>query len=134
VGLGASGFYIYRHLPDWVMTTVPEIAAQLSPDSTLYPNPKDLYARLLSETGLLGFFLFLAFQLHLLGDAAAALQRRTGLWRYLGSAALFAWLAILFYNLTQDSFAIPDIWINLGVLAGISAGAIESMKASGTSA
>src|SRR5215211_3133297 len=31
VGLGASGFYILNHLPDWGMTTVPEIARLLSP-------------------------------------------------------------------------------------------------------
>ena len=26
VGLGASGFYIYKNLPDWALTTVPDIA------------------------------------------------------------------------------------------------------------
>ena len=35
VGLGASGFYIYSHLPDWALTTVPEIARQLSPENRL---------------------------------------------------------------------------------------------------
>ena len=38
VGLGASGLYIYDSLPDWAMTTVPEIARQLSPENRLYPN------------------------------------------------------------------------------------------------
>ena len=61
VGLGASGFYIYDHLPDWAMTTVPEIARQLSPENRLYPNPKNMYVRLLAETGLIGFFIFLHF-------------------------------------------------------------------------
>ena len=59
VGLGADGFYIYQNLPDWIMTMVPEIASQLSPTSTLYPNAKNLYVRLLAETGLIGFVLFL---------------------------------------------------------------------------
>ena len=52
VGLGADGFYIYQNLPDWIMTMVPEIASQLSPTSALYPNAKNLYVRLLAETGL----------------------------------------------------------------------------------
>jgi O-antigen ligase len=120
VGLGASGFYIYSYLPDWALTTVPEIARQLSPDSGLYPNPKNLYVRLLAETGLIGFFLFLAFQLSLLGDALLALKNQLPLLQYLGIAAVFTWLALIFYNMTQDSLAIPNLWINLGMLAGMS--------------
>jgi O-antigen ligase len=119
VGLGASGFYIYDHLPDWSLTTVPEIARQLSPESRLYPNPKNLYARLLAETGLIGFFMFLAFQFSILGDVLIAMQKQTTLSRYLAIAGLFSWVAIALYNVTQDSFATPNVWINLGVLAGM---------------
>jgi hypothetical protein len=119
VGLGASGFYMYDRLPDWALTTVPEIARQLSPHSMLYPNPKNLYLRLLAETGLFGLILFLAFQLALLGDAVRALGRRILPWRYIGVAALCTWLALIFYNMTQDSFATPNLWINLGILSGL---------------
>jgi len=120
VGLGASGLYMYARLPDWALTTVPEIARQLNPENSLYPNPKNMYVRLLAETGLLGIVLYLAFQLALLGDALAALQRGTATWRYLGIAAVCTWLAIVFYNLTQDSLATPNLWVNLGMLAGMS--------------
>jgi hypothetical protein len=41
--------------------------------------------------------------------------------RFLGVAGLFSWFAILLSNFTQDSFAIPNIWINLGVLVGMTA-------------
>ncbi|MEP7134753.1 MAG: O-antigen ligase family protein [Chloroflexota bacterium] len=126
VGLGASGFYIYDHLPDWSMTTVPEIAKQLSPDNRLYPNPKNMYARLLAETGLLGFFLFLAFQFSVLGDVLSMLQKNQPLLRFLAVAGLFSWFAILLYNFTQDSFAIPNIWINFGILAGLTVYGLES--------
>jgi len=125
VGLGASGFYIYDHLPDWSLTTVPEIAKQLSPDNRLYPNPKNMYARLLAETGLIGFFLFFAFQFSLLGDVLIVLQKKDALLRCLGVAGLFSWFAILLYNFTQDSFAIPNIWINLGVLVGMTIFALD---------
>ncbi len=128
VGLGASGFYIYDHLPDWSMTTVPEIARQLSPENRLYPNPKNMYARLLAETGLLGFFLFFAFQFSILGDVLTALQKRNSLMRFLGVAGLFSWFAILIYNFTQDSFAIPNIWINFGVLVGMCVFGVEADK------
>jgi O-antigen ligase len=121
VGLGASGFYIYKNLPDWTLTVVPEIARQLSPDSALYPNPKNLYVRLLAETGLLGFFLFVAFQFSILGDALTALRQKSTFWQFLGVAALFSWIAIVLDNMTQDSLALPDMWINLGMLVGVSA-------------
>jgi O-antigen ligase len=126
VGLGASGFYIYDNLPDWAMTTVPDIARQLSPDSRLYPNPKNLYIRLLAETGLIGFFIFVAFLFSILGDALFALNSNPSLMRYLGIAGLFSWLAVALYNVTQDSFATPNIWINFGIVAGMTAYALES--------
>ncbi len=126
VGLGASGFYIYDNLPDWAMTTVPDIARQLSPDSRLYPNPKNFYIRLLAETGLIGLFIFLAFVFSILGDTLFALQSNQSIVRYLGIAGLFSWLAIALYNFTQDSFATPNIWINFGILAGMTAYALES--------
>jgi O-antigen ligase len=120
VGLGASGFYIYQNLPDWALTTVPEIAKQLSPDSRLYPNPKNLYIRLLAETGLIGFILFFAFQFYVLGDILSLLHRKEAWGRFAVTAGLFAWIAITFYNFTQDSLATPNIWIVSGVLVGVS--------------
>ena len=121
VGLGASGFYIYDHLPDWALTTVPEIARQLNPENRLYPNPKNMYVRLLAETGLVGFFVFVAFLFSLLGDALRALQSKTTVGRYLGIAGIFSWFAIALYNITQDSFATPNLWINFGILVGMTA-------------
>jgi O-antigen ligase len=119
VGLGASGFYMYNNLPDWTMTTVPEIARQLNPTNRLYPNPKNMYVRILAEGGLLGFSFLLAFLFGLLGDALSFL-RKPGLLRFLGIAGLYSWLAISLYNITQDSFATPNIWVNLGILVGMS--------------
>jgi O-antigen ligase len=119
-GLGASGFYIYSNLPDWALTTVPEIAKQLDPGNHLYPNPKNLYVRLLAETGLIGFFLFLAFQFHVLGDILDSLRRNEPWARFAAVAGVFAWLAITFYNFTQDSLTTPNIWLVPGILVGLS--------------
>jgi hypothetical protein len=119
VGLGASGFYLYDHLPDWVMTTVPEIVHHLDPSSHLYPNPKNMYLRVLAEGGLLSFSFFLAYLFGLLGEVLSFL-RKPGLLRFLGIAGLCSWLAVAIYNFTQDSFATPNIWVNLGILVGIS--------------
>ena len=119
VGLGASGLYIYDYLPDWAMTTVPEIARQLSPENHLYPTPKNMYARLLAETGLFGFILYFAFLFSVLGDSLMGLQGRKLFVRYLGIAGLFSLIAIALYNNTQDSFATPNIWLIPGVVTGM---------------
>jgi len=121
VGLGASGFYIYQNLPDWALTTVPEIAKQMNPENRLYPNPKNLYVRLLAETGLIGFFLFIAFQLHVLGDMLNLLRRKVPWARFAAVSGVFAWLAITFYNFTQDSLTTPNIWLVSGILVGLAA-------------
>lgn len=128
VGLGASGFYIYQNLPDWTLTTVPEIAKQLDPRSRLYPNPKNLYVRLLAETGLFGFILFLAFQFGVLGDSLSMLKRAETWARFAAIAGVFAWLAIALYNFTQDSLTTPNIWIIPGILVGIAS--LQSNKES----
>jgi O-antigen ligase len=119
VGLGASGFYIYQNIPDGVLMGVPEIAEALAPDSRLFPNPKNLYVRLLAETGLVGLALFGAFWLGLLADALEALHRPTNLGRFLGTAGLFTLAALALQAVSQDSFALPELWLNLGILAGV---------------
>lgn len=124
-GFGASGLYIYQNLPDWSLTTLPEIARQQSTENRLYPNPKNMYIRLFAETGIIGFFLYLAFQMYLLGDILL-LHLRKELWtRFAVIAGTFAWLGVTLYNFTQDSFATPNIWLVSGIMIGLS---VNSMK------
>ena len=119
VGLGGSGFYIYQNLPDWSLTTVPEIAKQLNPANKLYPNPKNLYVRLLAETGLFGFVLFIAFLFNVLGETLSLFKRSEAWTRFAVVAGVFAWVAIALYNFTQDSLTTPNIWIVPGILVGL---------------
>ncbi|MDX9991353.1 MAG: O-antigen ligase family protein [Anaerolineales bacterium] len=119
VGLGASGFWIYPNMPDELLMGEPEIAAALAPRSGLFPNPKNLYVRLLAETGLAGLTLFLAFWLGILADGLAALRRTSVFSRFLGAAAVFTLTALVFQSVSIDSFALPELWLNLGILAGI---------------
>jgi O-antigen ligase len=119
VGLGASGFYIYDKMPDWAMTFEPEIARQFSPEDSSYPNPKNMYGRLLAETGLVGFFMFIAFQFFLLGEVLSAFRNGSSFMRYLGIAGLFSWVAVAMFNTTQDSFAMPDLWLVPGIVIGV---------------
>jgi hypothetical protein len=62
--------------------------------------------------------LFIVFFMASLADALDLL-RRGGFFAFPGAAGLFAWLAIALYNVTQDSFATPNIWLVLGIIAGV---------------
>jgi O-antigen ligase len=126
VGLGASGFTMYANMPDWALSGVPEIARQLSPSSNLYPNPKNFYIRLLAETGLPGFLLYISFLFTLLAYALKGLREMKPFWRFVSAAGFFSVAAVAAQGISQDSFAMPEMWINLGMLAGIVSFALES--------
>jgi hypothetical protein len=117
-GLGASGLALLQNYPDW-SANLPEVARQLSPDSSLIPNIKNLYIRLLAETGLTGFWAYLVFTLSFLVAIRKLSVSRDKELRFVAIAGAFAWLAISVRNLTQDSFTFPVMWIMLGMLMGL---------------
>ncbi len=120
VGLGGSGLYLYDHVPDWAITTLSEITRQMTIKAWLYPNPKNFYIRLLSETGVVGFTLYLLFWLSVLGIVVRFLGEKDPFFRYLGIGGLFSWFVLIIFNATQDSFIDPNQWFSLGVLLGLS--------------
>jgi O-antigen ligase len=80
-----------------------------------------LYIRLLSETGILGFWSFISLYLLALGKILKLLRSNRKELAFLGTASLLAWLSIVVLGLTQDSLAMPIIWIPLGILIGMTA-------------
>ncbi|MCW5874877.1 MAG: O-antigen ligase family protein [Anaerolineales bacterium] len=118
VGLGASGLYLFPEFPDWSYT-IPEIARQLSPDSDIVPNIKNLHIRLLAETGLPGFWLFTIFFVSFLALLRQMWVAKDGFYRFVAVAGVFAWVATLLRNFTQDSFTFPLMWVLFGLLAGV---------------
>ena len=116
-GFGASGFYLFQNLPEWALSNLPEITEQLAIDSNVYPNPKNLYLRLLAENGLFGFIAYFSFLLAILSQSLDALRRNA--FKVVGIAGLFSWTAILIYYFMQDSFAMAELWINFGIILGI---------------
>jgi hypothetical protein len=118
VGLGGSSLYLADAYPDWSLSGLPELARMLSPDSNTIPNIKNLYIRMLAETGLIGFWLFLAFFLSMLGTIWRLLRAEEPQLKYIGTAGLFIWLAAMIRNLTQDSLTFPVMWVGLGIVIG----------------
>lgn len=121
VGLGGSGLYLFFHYPDWAQN-LQEIARQLSPDSQLIPNVKNLYVRLLAETGLPGFWFFIAFMLSFLSIIRRQYLSSAPTLKFVAVAGLFLWLGLAIRNLTQDSLTFPIMWVSLGIIAGLAPG------------
>ncbi|MCK5635769.1 MAG: O-antigen ligase family protein [Anaerolineales bacterium] len=115
VGLGNAGFLF----PDMVTPSgvgLTEIREILDPSNSNFPNPKNLWIRLLSETGILGFSAFVAW-LILLGSGSYVLMRNSKLlYRVIGVSGAIAVAAVALENFSLDTFALPQMWIATGLL------------------
>ena len=116
VGLGNSGFLFEQTLPGYAYSLT-EIQALLEPGDLHFPNPKNLWVRLLAETGAFGFAAFSAWLLLMATGAYVLSGRGHGLSRVIGLAGLLGLVSILVEGFSLDSFALPQMWILLGALA-----------------
>lgn len=115
VGLGNAGFFFEDGLPAYGHRLV-EIQNLLDPANPNFPNPKSLWLRLLAETGLVGFSAFLIWLGVLAAGGIALAKRARGVDRVIGVAGLLAILAQVSEGFSLDTFALPQLWIILGLL------------------
>jgi O-antigen ligase len=116
VGLGNSGFFIESNLPGYAYRLT-EIKDLRSGAFAGLPNPKNLWVRLLAETGLVGLAAFLTWWV-LTGATALVLWRRgTGVQRLLGLAGVLGLIAAVGEGFSLDTFALPHVWILAGLVA-----------------
>ena len=114
VGLGNSGFFFLETVP-YFGAYLPEILAIANPGIAQFPNAKSLWVRLLAETGIIGF-VFFAVWLSLLAAAAWSLQKRDrGVRGVAALGALFTLGALMVEGFSLDTFALPQLWIALGL-------------------
>ena len=122
-GLGASGFWIYQNIPDWALAGNPEISRQMSPDGSIFPNPKNMIVRLLAETGIAGFSIycvFIFYMLYLANKVRKSTQQGDGtFWKWFGVSAFSSLISIAILGFSQDSFAMPELWLVPGILIGV---------------
>ena len=124
VGLSNAGYYFQENLSSfsWKLMEVRDYMYRFPAP----PNTKSVWVRLLAETGILGFSLWVIWYL-LLWFSARYLYRRSGSQlRTIGLAGCFVLVSFLLEGFSVDSFALPYFWIALGLLTA--AFSVQMMK------
>ena len=118
VGPGNYAYFFEQKLPDQPYNRQPEIVRQITPveGRNRLLTPKNLYARLLAETGLLGTITFTSFVLAVLGCALYLWFSNNEFQRFWGISSLFAMVVFIFVIFSFDSFALPNMWIVFGLI------------------
>jgi O-antigen ligase len=105
-------------LPDRPLAQTPEVLRLVTPDvgRNRLITPKNLYFRLLAETGLVGTAFFLAFVTAILGCALYLWLSSDRDQKFWGTAGLLGLLAFALSAFSYDSFAIPNMWVVFGLI------------------
>ncbi len=122
VGLGNSGFFIPEKMPafGWLLVEINNILYRRS----FLPNVKNLWARLLAETGILGLAVFAVWLVVIWRDTHNPARPDSPLLRCLNWMARFVLLGLLLEGFSVDSFGLPYLWFSLGLATA--AGALQS--------
>lgn len=113
VGLGNAGFFFPSSIPaeGWRLV---EVSKLINRTRTLL-NIKSLWFRLLAETGLVGFSLFIGWLISLSYYLLAKIRSGIVSNKIMGFVGGFVLLGIFFEGLSIDSFAFPYWWVSLGI-------------------
>jgi O-antigen ligase len=115
VGPGNYAFYFDSFLPDRQYARQPEIIRQITPveGRVRLITPKNLYAKLLAETGLIGTITFTTFILAIIGCMLFLWFSKQPFW---GFGSLFGVIVFLIVMFSFDSFALPNMWVIFGLI------------------
>jgi hypothetical protein len=118
VGLGNYAFFFNEMLPDQPLAIMPEVLRLVTPgvEQTQLITSKNLYFRLLAETGLIGLATFLAFVIAIMGCAIYLWLSPNKETKYFGVSGLLGLLAFALGASSFDSFAIPNMWVVFGLI------------------
>ena len=118
IGLGNFTFYFEDALTDRPLRPTPELLRKFVPEEGHHPIivTRNLLARILVETGLLGTATFLAFLVAILGSVGYLWMGPTPEQRFWGRAGLLGLVVFVGVAFSVDSFAIPNMWILFGLV------------------
>jgi len=132
VGLGGAGFFFPALVPEFGYG-LPEVVRYLFTLNIL-PNIKNLWVRLLAETGILGFAFYTSWvYLHWREAVQLEMSGVGELERALGFTGKLFIIALIMEGFSMDTFGLPYYWIALGLVVAArrisqQAKALQSIK------
>ena len=118
VGLGNVGQFSGKFLSAqaWTMDEVRNLLFY----ATIIPNTKSLWVRLLSETGLVGFSCFLTWLIVMWFTGRKLYKQKEPIFKMVGFAGQLVLLAYIVEGFSMDTFALPYVWISMGIMIAAS--------------
>jgi len=113
VGLGNAGFFFPAKITPYGWTLI-EIR-RLMYEYNVILNIKNLWIRILAETGIVGFALFIAWLIVLILAFLHMSSSKKLICAAAGLAGIFVITALPAEGFSIDSFALPYLWISLGL-------------------
>jgi hypothetical protein len=117
VGLGNAGFFFPKLAPamGWATFEIRSVLYYL----TQLPNVKSFWFRLLAETGIIGFSVFITWIYVLFQSTRLSLHNQNSTVKTLAFAGQLSLLAFIGEGFSIDSFAMPYLWVMAGLIASI---------------
>lgn len=117
VGLGRSG-YFFQQTFDSFGYKLPEIL-QVLLRREFIPNAKNLWVRILAETGIIGFSVFIS-TLYVHWKSARKVEiSGNGFLPALGLVGQIFLVALVVEGFSIDTFGLPFIWVSLALIAAV---------------
>ncbi len=117
VGLGNAGSFFEEKLPAyaWALNEPRNIFYR----ADYLPNNKNLWTKILSETGIIGFSTFFIWLVVIWSQANLLKRHADTLIQAIGYAGLFTIIAFVVEGFSIDSFALPYYWIITGIISAV---------------
>jgi hypothetical protein len=115
VGLNFSGAYFPKYLPPyaWQLTETRDLMFR----TNNLLNIKNLWTRLLGETGIIGFSLFITILVITLITGISLVKQADKTKEVIGWMGIFMLIAFIGEGFSVDSLALPYYWFTLGLTA-----------------
>jgi hypothetical protein len=115
VGLGNAGYYFFSDMPAVGWSSI-EMRAVMYQNEGL-PNIKSIWYRLLAETGIVGFAIFITWLLTIWVSTTSSLHSRDGTIKTVALAGQLALMAYVFEGFSVDTFGLPYLFVITGLAA-----------------
>jgi hypothetical protein len=113
VGLGNAGYYFPQKMSafGWGLLETNTVMSRMAG----IPNVKSLWVRLLAETGIAGFALYVSWIFSVWKSATGLNKEAPAALRIAGLAGQLAIVALLVEGFSLDTFGLPYLWLTLGL-------------------